>query len=255
MIGPKHTGFLALHFPDAPAPAGYLPPVAASALLDAGLIGESAGQLLLNAQDNLSDRLEDIRNLLARSGLIGPFRGEAMPVRSSFDGTRLGTIDRSALRILGLWATKVHVNGVVREAGGLSVWLSRRAATSAAEPGAFDTLVAGGQSAGETELETAFKEGHEEAGLTATQMAGLEFVRRIPVQYASDLGFHQELLAIYDLEVDPKFEPRCGDGEIDQHIRVPLYVLRGNGATLPLKHSSHIVCEDLLDRYGVRYSA
>lgn len=83
----------------------------------------------------------------------------------------------------------------------------------------------------------------------ANQLAGLQLVRRIPVQYRSDLGYHQELLAIYDLEVDAGFEPQC-DGEIDHPIRVSLDALRDNGAALPLKHSSSIVCQDLLGRYG-----
>lgn len=255
MIVPPHTGFRALHFADEPVPSGYLPFDAAALLLRSGLIREAAQRLVLETTASLSDRLEDARGLLARSGLIGPRRGEAMPVRVTFDSPVLGTIDRSALRVLGLWATKVHVNGVVREPGDLSLWLSRRAATSEAEPGAFDTLVAGGQSACETELGTAHKEGREEAGLTAAQCAGLCLVRRLPVQYVSSLGFHQELLAIYDLDLDVDFEPRCGDGEIERHVRVGLDALEAGQAGFPLKLSSHIVCADLLKRYKAHRAA
>lgn len=250
MTPPMPASFRALHLADDPIAAGCLPLEVADLLLENGLVGQAADRLVLEPGDNLSSRLEDIRDLLARRGLIGPVRGEAMPVRVTFDGPMLATVDRSAMRILGLWATKIHVNGLVRDAGGLSLWLSRRAATSAAEPGAFDTLVAGGRSARETELETAHKEGREEAGLSARHLARLRPVRRLPVQYVSELGFHQELLAIYDLDLDGGFEPRCADGEIDHHIRIGVDILRDEPAVFRLKRSSAIVCADLVKRLG-----
>lgn len=255
MTGRSHTSFRALYFAGEPSPAGYMPLDAASLMLRHGLIREAAGRLVLDAAASLSDRLEDARGLLAGAGLIGPPRREAMPVRTMFDGPVLGVIDRSALRILGLWATKIHVNGLVEDPGGPSIWLSRRAATSTAEPGTFDTLIAGGQSVCETELETAGKEGREEAGLTAAQLVGLRPVRRLPVHYLSGLGFHQELLVIYDLELDAAFEPHCADGEIDQHLRVGLDALNGDAARLPLKHSSRIVCADLVARRHAQRAA
>jgi len=77
----------------------------------------------------------------------------------------LGRIDRGAIPAFGIQATGVHLNGLVRQADGLHVWVARRARNKALDPGKLDHIVAGGVPAGLTSAETLVKEAAEEAAI------------------------------------------------------------------------------------------
>lgn len=223
----------------------------AAALLTVRGVLDSAGATahLVLPDMPVSDALEAIRDTLYSAGLIEAPRQEHMPVRLTAEGETLGTIDRSALRALGLWVTKVHVNGLVRMEGGPEVWLSRRARHAAWNPDRFDTLVAGGVAAGQNVSAAVQAESWEEAGLLPEVVATRSPARQMAVQYVTERGLHRELLVIHDLELDPEFIPRCQDGEIEWARRVDLDSLQ-RLVDLPgeMKFSSALVCADLLDR-------
>ena len=73
-------------------------------------------------------------------------------------------MERAAFRFFGLRSHAVHINGF-RSDGRL--WCGVRALSKATDPGRIDNLAAGGLPAGETVLECAIRELHEEAGLPA----------------------------------------------------------------------------------------
>lgn len=249
------AAFRPLYLADSPSPIGHLPLAAAALLVDHGLLAEGTGRLALAADGDLSDRLEEARALLARQGLIGPLRGEAMPVRPSLDGAPIAHIDRSALRIFGFWASKIHINGLVPVPGSPypRVWLSRRSSRAKAAPGAFDTLVAGGQAHGASKADTVRHEAWEEAGLRADQLKTLSHRGDLPIQYVTEQGFHQELLVIYDLVLDAHFTPVCTDGEIESSVLLawPEMVAALSGGHA-FKFGSRLVCEDLVSRLSSR---
>lgn len=241
--------FVALHLADVPA-VGRLSPEVAAALRAAGLATEAPGGLALIAGDPAA-RLADASAILRARGLIGPPRGESMPVRATPEGPDLACVDRSALRLLGFWAVKVHINGLVAGLEGepSSIWLSRRSATAPSYPGAWDTLVAGGQPAGATVMQTAFAEAREEAGLSVADLSCLRPVRRQTLQYAAGLACHRELLVAFDACLPADFRPVCADGEIASHAlfqraMIEDLVAEGTG----LKPNSRAVCADLLER-------
>lgn len=248
MIGSVYRSF---HIPEADIPAGTIPLDVAQYLEAQGLLYPKAdgARLELCASAPLSDRLDDVRAALHNAGIIGPARGELMSLCLVPDGPELAVIDRSAVRILGLWVHKVHVNGLVQGSGPPRVWLSRRAVHAEWNANRFDTLVAGGCAAGHDIEQTVRLEGWQEAGLTPAQLDDLKPVSRMSVQYPSERGFLREVLIIFDLDLPENFTPECHDGEIDwakrySHDEVHQLILDET----ELKMSSALVCRDLLRR-------
>lgn len=235
------------HIPSNPQCLGYVPFPVAAYLIRKGLFRQSGPGLELTATHHdkayLDARLEDVRDALCSEGLIVPHRGEAMDVAYHFNVDPIAHIDRSALRILGIWATKVHVNGVVAsEHNEPQIWLSQRSDAANAAPGHWDTLVAGGKASNVSVLDTAIKEGWEEAGITEDLMAEISDPTRMPCIYLSPQGMHRELLVSHTLFLPETFEPRCNDGEVQNFIRVnPETLTTIDGAVLPLKFSSKLV--------------
>jgi 8-oxo-dGTP pyrophosphatase MutT (NUDIX family) len=248
------TAFRCFHLAGAAEPAGAAPLDAASLLLRRGLMTarEGGARLEVALGAPLETRLDDIRAALHDAGMIGPPRGEAMPLRLVPGGDDLAGIDRSAVRILGVWVDKVHINGLIaRTEGPPFVWLSRRSPQAEWNPDRFDTLVAGGRAAGRSIAETASAEAWEEAGLTAELLAGLRLAGRMSVTYVSDRGLHREVLIIFDLSLNRTFQPVCHDAEIAWHQCLPLSDLeRLVKETHQLKFSSLLVCHDLLRRHS-----
>ncbi|RUT30956.1 NUDIX domain-containing protein [Arsenicitalea aurantiaca] len=250
MTDQRSGGFRPLHLPSFDAPFGYLPVGSASLLVEAGVLDVEGGRLVVSGT-NLDAQLADASALLVSEGLIQPLRGELMPVRATSRGPVLCRIDRSAMRHLGLWATKVHVHGLVEDEKGrlAGLWLSRRSAAASHAPGCLDTLVAGGQAASETEQETVVKEAWEEAGLNEGRLARLVRRTEIELHYASDQGFHQERILTYDLALPQDFHPRCVDGEIEAFELIAFEalgdLLRASDA---FKYASWIATMDLAER-------
>src|SRR3546814_15669982 len=80
-------------------------------------------------------------------------------------------IERAACPVLGIRAWGVHMNGYVRRADGLHLWVARRARDKPTYPGMLDNTVAGGQPIGLGLKENLIKECAEEAGIPAALAA------------------------------------------------------------------------------------
>ena len=100
-------------------------------------------------------------------GTVSELRGEDYPVLTSWGQPPLLKIDRAAVAHFGIRSFGLHVNGFVRWADGLHLWIGKRATDRKIAPGKLDNLVAGGQPIGLTLDENLVKEAHEEAGLSA----------------------------------------------------------------------------------------
>jgi 8-oxo-dGTP pyrophosphatase MutT (NUDIX family) len=246
---PAARAFRPLHFPSHSDPLGAVSLPVAQHLLWRGLLADGA-RLSLEGNDP-SARLEDIRDDLFCNGWIEPPRHEQMPVTDGPRGAELARLDRSALRILGFWAQKVHINGLVDQddPDGPSIWISRRSGLAPSNPGRWDTLVAGGRASGHSIGQTARQESWEEAGIESALMTGLQPVGDMAVQYVSRRGFHQELLVIYDLALPKDFVAVCHDGEIEESTRLTCGELTLRLADpQQFKFSSYLVLMDLVRR-------
>lgn len=198
-----------------------------------------------------ADALPDAARRLAEQGRCR-WRGEPFDVRADPDGPALAQVDRGALPILGVRAEGVHLNGLVQRADGLWLWVARRAADKALDPGKLDHLVAGGVPAGLTPLETLTKEADEEAALPAALVADARPVAILGYAMDRREGLRRDRLHCYDLLLPDEFVPHPRDGEVEAFVLQPLAaVLQRVRQTDDFKFNVNLVLIDLFVRTGL----
>lgn len=221
--------------------------------LAARLAGEPGAQ---DAADGLSlpagTDLNALARVLAAEGRMR-WRGEAFAVRSE-DGTDadLGIVDRGALPSLGLIAHGVHVNGLVRRDGAMFLWVARRAADKALDPGKLDHLVAGGVPAGLDPSQTLIKEAAEEAAIPAALAATARETGQITYAMERAEGLRRDRLFCFDLDLPADFVPRPADGEVEGFELWPIArAVEAVRATDAFKFNVNLVLIDLFGRLGL----
>jgi 8-oxo-dGTP pyrophosphatase MutT (NUDIX family) len=188
---------------------------------------------------------------LAEAGWFA-WRGEAFDVRARPGGEVLATVDRGALPWFGIAAEGVHVNGLVRRADGLHIWIARRAADRLIDPGKLDHLFAGGISAGMTPETTLVKEGAEEAGLAPDVVRAARPVGVIAYTMQRPEGLRRDRLHCYDLALAEAVVPVPADGEVAGFELWPASrVLAALRETDDFKFNVTLVLIDLFLRLGV----
>jgi hypothetical protein len=197
------------------------------------------------------DRLAAVARVLAERGRF-PHRGEAFDVRAVPDGPVVATGDRGALPAFGLLAEGVHANGLVRRADGLHLWIGRRAANKALDPGKLDHIVAGGTPAGLTPWETLIKEAAEEAAIPPELAATARKVATITFATERPEGLRRDMLHCYDIGLPESFAPVPVDGEVESFALWPIArVLETVRDTDAFKFNVNLVLIDLFLREGL----
>jgi 8-oxo-dGTP pyrophosphatase MutT (NUDIX family) len=199
------------------------------------------------------DALDPIAAAVAAQG-FGRRRREMFDVRADTDpdGPALTRIDRGALPAFGITATGVHVNGLVQRADGVWLWVARRAADKALDPGKLDHVVAGGVCSGMTPAETLVKEAEEEAGIPATLATKAEPVGTITYALERFEGLRRDRLICYDLWLPEDFVPHPQDGEVEAFERWPVdRALTALRETDDFKFNVTLVLIDLFLRRGM----
>ena len=110
-----------------------------------------------------------IADRLRATGLAHVWRDEQLVVRGEA-GTAFGTIERGAVRALGIATQAVHLTAVAPDGG---VWVQQRAFDKPTDPGLWDTLVGGLVPVGESLEDGLARESWEEAGLRPQQLHSL----------------------------------------------------------------------------------
>jgi 8-oxo-dGTP pyrophosphatase MutT (NUDIX family) len=204
-----------------------------------------------------SAALEDAVAALVAAGLIPRLRGERYDIRAAKGSASLATIDRSAVPAFGVRAEGVHVNGLVRRADGLHLWVAVRAADKAVEPGKCDNVVAGGIPAGLGPQETLIKEAAEEASIppelaaTARKVATLSYVMAWDGPRQAR-GMRRDTLHVYDLDLPETFVPRPHDNEVQGFELWPIArVAEAVRETDMFKFNVNLVLIDLFLRLGL----
>lgn len=188
---------------------------------------------------------------LARRGMIR-HRGEAFDVREAAGRPVLSTIDRGALPAFGIQAEGVHVNGLVRRADGLHVWVAKRAANKALDPGKFDHMVAGGTPAGHSPWQTLVKESAEEAAVPEAIARRARPVCKVAYAMERPEGLRRDLLHCYDLDLPEDFTPLPADGEVEGFELWPIArVFEAVRDTDLFKFNVNLVLIDLFLREGL----
>lgn len=226
---------------------GWLAPATAAMLADQpGVARDATGLHLAGA-----DVLARCGRALAAAGLTR-WRDEAFDVRAAWDGPVLGQIDRGALPALGLISQGVHVNGLVRRADGMHLWVARRSPDKLMDPGKLDHIVAGGIPAGLSALQTVVKEAGEEAAIPADLAARAVFVGRVAYNMERPEGLRRDVLSCYDLDLPESFQPHPHDGEVHSFELWP--ITRAVAAVrdgADFKFNVNLVLIDLFLRLGL----
>ena len=195
--------------------------------------------------------LPAIAQELSQRGLFR-FRGEAFDVRAAPDGAVLTQIDRGAIPSFGIQAVGVHVNGLVRRADGLHLWVARRAKDKLLDPGKLDNVVAGGVPAGLGPFQTLIKEAGEEASIESEVASSAVCVGRISYEMERREGLRRDLLYCYDLTLPEQFTPVGADGEVEGFELWPIGdVVRTVRETDQFKFNVNLVLIDLFIRIGL----
>jgi len=238
------------------AQVGWVQPGAAKALtfLPAEVHFDGRGVSLparLRTSAQRSEALGRLAHHLAERG-HGRVRGELFDIREHAEGPVLATLDRGAVPLFGVIGQGVHVNGLVRRADGLHVWVGHRARHKAVAPGLLDNLVAGGIPAGLTAEETLVKEAGEEASIPPALAATARRAGRLSYILTNEEGLRRDVLHCFDLDLPEGFEPRPNDDEVERFELWPAERLLGAVRdTEGVKFNVNLVLIDLFLREGM----
>jgi 8-oxo-dGTP pyrophosphatase MutT (NUDIX family) len=189
---------------------------------------------------------------LRDEGVVTGWRDEQYPVGLGWGRAPLMTMERAAVPCFGVGGYGVHMNGFCRPDRGLHLWVAKRSATKATDPGKLDQLVAGGQPAGMGLIDNLVKECEEEAGIPAELAVRARPAGVVTYALSTTQGFRPDVLFVFDLELPPDFRPRNADGEVEAFYLWPVErvaeVVRSSDA---FKFNCALVVIDFLIRHGV----
>jgi 8-oxo-dGTP pyrophosphatase MutT (NUDIX family) len=198
-----------------------------------------------------SAALAGVVDALVAAGELRPALGELYPVAADLDGTPRLQVDRTAVTWFGVRARGVHLNGWVRRADGLHLWIAERSRGKRTYPGHLDNVVAGGSAIGLSPRETLVKECAEEAGIPAALAERAVGVGSIRYLQQDGRSLKPDHLDLFDLELPADFVPVPHDGEVERFTSMPAAAvaasLRGDGLWKP---NCALVALDFLLRHG-----
>ena len=152
---------------------------------------------------------------------------------------------------LGVRGYGVHMNGFVRGADGLKMWVARRSLSKPTGPGKLDQMVAGGQPADIGLYDNMLKECAEEAGIPRDIARHVRAVGAITYALETSVGFRPDLIFNFDLELPEDFSPVNTDGEVDAFYLWPMeQVMETVRDSDAFKFNCALVIIDFLVRHG-----
>ena len=165
---------------------------------------------------NRDAALATINAALREQGRVRAWRDELFAIIDPGTGQPLAHTERAASRFWGTLTLGAHANGYVANLQGqpTHLWIARRSATKATDPGLLDNLIGGGVPAGQTPRQTLLREAWEEAGLTHAQMAAAKPGRVIRLHRDIAEGLQLEDLHSFDVRLPEGTTPHNQDGEV-----------------------------------------
>jgi hypothetical protein len=199
-----------------------------------------------------SAAVDEVARALASEIGTPALRGERYSVASRWGGSPLMTVDRGVVSVFGVPAYGVHVNGIVRRADGLHLWIGRRAQDRPVAPGQLDNMVAGGQPAELGLMDNLVKEAAEEAAVPEALARTARPVGAIRYCLEDQWGLKPDLMFCYDLDLPEDFTPRNTDGEISGFQLLPVAEVAARvKAGGEFKFNVNLVILDFLVRHGL----
>ena len=188
---------------------------------------------------------------LREEGHIDGWRDELYPVNRTWSEPAFLLIERAAVPWFGVRAYGVHMNGFVRGADGLKMWVARRSLSKPTGPGKLDQMVAGGQPADIGLYDNMLKECAEEAGIPLAIARHVRAVGSITHALETDVGFRPDVIFNFDLELPEDFSPVNTDGEVEAFYLWPIeQVMERVRDSDEFKFNCALVIIDFLVRHG-----
>ena len=207
---------------------GVLDQIASKGLLDKRykLLKDEQSGWSLHALGDATPALNALAQALRAQGRFGPWRNEQLAVCDA-QGRRIGTIERGAVRPLGLATQAVHL--VARAPDG-RMWVQLRAFNKPNNPGQWDTLMGGMVSAADSLPQALARETWEEAGLRVEALADVAHGGQVlfsrPSREGGGAGVMVERIDWFRAQVPQGMEPDNQDGEVERFDLLPLEVVR-----------------------------
>jgi len=200
----------------------------------------------------VSGAIDTVVEVLVTEGWVPKSRNETFDVSPGWGMPPVFRLDRGAVPFFGTRAYGVHLNGYLRKADGLRLWVGRRSPDKQVAPNKLDNLVAGGIGSGYGINETLVKEAEEEAAIPAQLIRHAIPVGAVSYRMETRLGIRDDVLFVYDLETPADFVPENRDGEIvDFELMLVSEVLERIRATADFKFNVNLVILDFAVRHGL----
>lgn len=151
-------------------------------------------------QGELTRSLDAIAHAMREAGAAHVWRDEQLAVTDA-SGRVLGSVERAAVRPLGITTFAVHMAGFSPEG---HHWVQQRSLAKANDPGLWDTLMGGMIPASESVESALERETMEEAGLALSQLRDVA------------AGYIVEWIDWYTCVVPELVTPRNLDGEVER---------------------------------------
>jgi 8-oxo-dGTP pyrophosphatase MutT (NUDIX family) len=188
---------------------------------------------LLGSPSDALQSLADAMRQLGYARVAHLWRNEQLAV-CTVEGKQLATVERGAVRALGITTHGVHLHGHTPDN---SVWIQQRAWDKKTDPGRWDTLMGGMVSAGDSLASALERETMEEAGLKLEQFQNLlhtgHFTMRTPNSTKDGLEYVVERIDWFECWMADGVTPVNTDGEVQQFklvTRSELVTMLSNGA-------------------------
>jgi len=164
-----------------------------------------------------TEALVEVARTLAAEGALTAWRDERYAVAAAPGEKALFELERAAARYFGVHTFAAHANGLVGDEDQWRMWLARRSAMKAIDPGLLDNVVGGGIAAGFDAAATLVKEAWEEAAIVETLSRRAQGAGSVDICRATSDGLQRETIYVYDLWLPADFVPLNQDGEAIEH--------------------------------------
>lgn len=177
-----------------------------------------------------TDALNTLAEALRDANLCGPWRNEQLAV-TNLSGEVVGTVERGAVRVLGITTCAVHLVGLAPDG---RMWVQKRSLNKPNDPGLWDTLMGGMISAADSLPQALARETWEEAGLHVHTLADVAHGGHVlfsrPSSEGGGAGYMVERIDWFRAVVPEGMAPDNQDGEVDEFALLPLEEVRAQVA-------------------------
>lgn len=200
---------------DAEAFAAFVAEAGVSDAIRFDAVSQAAWHLLGSPSEALLCLAEVMRQV-GYAQVAHLWRNEQLAVHS-VSGELLATVERGAVRALGITTHGVHLHGCTANN---DIWIQQRALDKKTDPGQWDTLMGGMVSAGDSLERALERETMEEAGLRLEQVQDLQhvgsFTMYAPNAPDSGLEYVVERIDWFECLIPDDVTPVNTDREVQQ---------------------------------------